>query len=82
MVTTQSSCVHALESLKHKDAVFSKNSLAGLFIHGRDDAIWQTYKSTFGDAAVYQQLPMQPLEAEEFLRNTVSRLFLRRYNWE
>ena len=76
--------------LKSKDAVFIKNSLAGLFSYGRDHAIthghafwqrivWQTYKSTFADTAVYQQLPMQPLQADEFLRSTASRLFLRRY---
>ena len=78
--------------LKHKDATFLKESLCGLFIHGRDHAIthghafcqhlaWETYKATFGDTNVYEQLPMQPSQAEAFLRSTTSRLFLRRYKW-
>ena len=78
--------------LKYKDATFIKESLCGLFIHGRDHAIthghafcqrlaWETYKATFGDTNVYEQLPMQPSQAEAFLRSTTSRLFLRRYKW-
>ena len=38
-------------------------------------------QNTFGDSQVYQQLPMQPLQADEFLRATCSRPFLRRYKW-
>ena len=78
--------------LKYKDETFRKESLRGLFIHGRDHAIthghvfcqrfaWETYKATFGDANVYEQLPMQPSQAEVFLRSTTSRPFLRRYKW-
>ena len=78
--------------LKHKDATFLSESLSGLFIHGRDHAIthghafcqrlaWETYKATFGDTNVYEQLPMQPSQAEAFLRSTTSRMFLRRYKW-
>ena len=71
--------------------VSSKSPLRD-FIHGRDHAItqghalgqrlvWETYKATFGDTNVYEQLPMQPSQAEVFLRNTMSRPFLRRYKW-
>ena len=78
--------------LKYKDATFLKESLRGLFIHGRDHAIthghvfcqrfaWDTYNTTFGDVNVYEQLPMQPSQAEVFLRSTTSRPFLRRYKW-
>ncbi len=78
--------------MKYKDATFIKESLGGLFTHGRDHAInhghafcqrltWETYKATFGDTNVYEQLPMQPSQAEIFLRSTTSRLFLRRYKW-
>ena len=83
----------AFTRLQCKDTAFIKKSFAGLFIHGRNHAIthghafcqrfaWQTYKSKFGDTAVHQQVPLQPLQAEEFLRSTVSCLFLRRYKWE
>ena len=78
--------------LKYKDATFIKESLGGRFIHGRDHAIthghafcqrltWETYKATFGDTDVYEQLPMQPSQAEAFLRSTTSRLLLSRYKW-
>ena len=80
---------------KHKSESFHrlKESLRGLFIHGRDHAIthghvfcqrfaWETYKATFGaDINVYEQLPMQPSQAEVFLRSTASRPFLRLYKW-
>ena len=78
--------------LKYKDAAFIKHSLQDLFIHGRDHAIthghafcpqfvWQTYKKTFGDTHVYERLPMQPSQAQEFLLSTCSRSFLQRYKW-
>ena len=78
--------------MKYKDATFLKESLRGLFIHGRDHPIthghvfcqrfaWETYKVTFGDINVYEQLPVQPSQAEVFLRSTTSRPFLRRYKW-
>ncbi|OLP97238.1 hypothetical protein AK812_SmicGene20478 [Symbiodinium microadriaticum] len=78
--------------LKYKDAAFIKHSLQDLFIHGRDHAIthghafcpqfvWQTYKKTFGDTQVYERLPMQPSQAQEFLLSTCSRSFLQRYKW-
>ena len=83
----------AFTRLQCKDTAFIKKSFAGLFIHGRNHAIthghafcqrfaWQTYKSKFGDTAVYQQVPLQPFQAEEFLRSTVSCLFFRRYGRE
>ena len=76
--------------LKYKDATFLKESLRGLFIHGRDHAlthghvfcqcfVWDTYKATFGDTNVYELLPTQPSQAEVFLRSTTSRPFLHRY---
>ena len=82
----------AFTRLKYKDAVFIKNSLQDLFIHGRDHAIthghafcqqfvWWTYKKTFGDTQVYERLLMQPSQVDEFLRATCSRPFLRRYKW-
>ena len=78
--------------LKYKDAAFIKHSLQDLFIHGRDHAIthghafcpqfvWQTYKKTLGDTQVYERLPMQPSQAQEFLLSTCSRSFLQRYKW-
>ena len=70
--------------LKYKDATFLKQSLRGLFIHGRDHAlthghvfcqrfVWDTYKATFGDTNVYELLPTQPSQAEVFLGSTTSR---------
>ena len=58
----------------------------GYSFHGRDHTIthghafcqrlaWETYKATFGDTNVHEQLPMQPSQAEAFLRSTTSRLF-------
>eukprot|EP00439_Symbiodinium_sp_Y106_P070309 s106_g12.t1 len=38
-------------------------------------------KHIFGDINVYEQLPMQPSQAEVFLRSATSRPFLRRYKW-
>ena len=78
--------------LKYKNATFIKHALQGLFIHGRGHAtthghvfcqrfVWETYKSTFGDTSVYEQLPMQLSQVEVFVRSTTSRLFLRHYKW-
>ena len=89
LAPTQIRIVHRL---KYKDATFLKESLRGLFTHGRDHAlahghvfcqrfVWDTYKATFGDTNVYELLPMQPYQAEVFLRGTTSRPLLRRYKW-
>ncbi|OLP78312.1 hypothetical protein AK812_SmicGene41517 [Symbiodinium microadriaticum] len=43
--------------------------------------VWQIYKKTFGDTQVYERLPMQPSQAQEFLLSTCSRSFLQRYKW-
>ena len=79
-------------ALKFRGVLFLRNVLLDVFIHGRDHALshahvfcpyfaWTVHKQTFGDAAVYESLTMNPTQASVFLSLSAKKQFLKRYKW-